>query len=214
MMKALINRLLGRRPKAQRYQYLFQTIKNNRCATIMEIGTWDGERALQMIRLAQKYNTIVKYYGFDLFEMMNQEIFAKEISKMPPTMSEVEKKLAITGAEVKLYQGFTQDTLPKATENLPTMDFIFIDGGHARATIQSDWDNVQKVIGDTTVVIFDDYWASGFNGNMEDGCRLVVESIDQSKYKVEVLPIMDQFKKDWGTLKIQFVRVQRLNSEH
>jgi len=210
--RSLARRLLGRPSGAQRYQYIFQAIEQDHPQNILEIGTWDGERAVQMIRAAQHHSPTVRYYGFDLFEMMSAEIFEKEISKMPPTMAEVEAKLRVTNAEIHLYRGYTQETLPKAVGEMPIMDLIFIDGGHARETIQNDWDYAQKVMGDSTTVIFDDYWPDGFNGNMNDGCNHVVAAIDRAKFNVEILPIVDSFKKEWGRLKVQFVRVRKISA--
>lgn len=208
--KNLVKKLLGRPLGPQRYQYLYQTIREIKASRIMEIGTWDGQRALKMIALAQKYNPVVEYYGYDLFEQMNPEIFDKEISKIPPAMDVVKAKLEPTGAKIQLFRGFTQETLPQTVGSLPTMDFIFIDGGHARETIENDWLYAQKVMGGKTVVIFDDYWAEGYKGEIKDGAKLVVDAIDTSKFKVDVLPIQDCFKNDWGILKVQFARVTRI----
>jgi len=54
-----------------KYKYLFEIIRNNKCRRIMEIGTWNGEHALQMIEEAKKNfaPNEVEYYGFDLFEL-------------------------------------------------------------------------------------------------------------------------------------------------
>ena len=125
-------------------------------------------------------------------------------------MAAVEAKLQPTGAKIRLFKGFTLDTLPASVSALPPMDLIFIDGGHAQETIANDWHYAQEVMGDSTVVIFDDYWPEGFNGNMKDGAKTVVDAIDTSRFKVEVLPIQDCFHNDWGVLKIQFARVTRL----
>ncbi|MFH0874138.1 MAG: class I SAM-dependent methyltransferase [Candidatus Komeilibacteria bacterium] len=207
-IKNIIKKLLGRSLGAQRYQYLFQTIKRNHATRLMEIGTWNGQRALAMIRLAQKFSPAVEYYGYDLFEEMNPEVFDKEISKMPPSKAEVQAKLALTGAKIELYQGFTQKTLPQTVASLPKMDLIFIDGGHSHETVANDWLYAQQAMNEKTVVIFDDYWAEGCKGDMTEGAKLVVDAIDRNKFMVEVLPIQDCFRKDWGVLKIQFARVQ------
>ena len=125
-------------------------------------------------------------------------------------MAVVQAKLEPTGAKIHLFRGFTQETMPQTVGTLPKMDFIFIDGGHAHETIANDWLYAQQVMGDKTVVIFDDYWAEGYKGDMKDGAKGVVDAIDTTKFKVEVLPIQDRFRHDWGVFKIQFARVTRL----
>lgn len=53
-----------------------------------------------------------------------------------------------------------------------------------------------------TIVIFDDYW-----GVDDGGCKAVVERIDKLKYLARVLKIQDKFKRKWGILTINFVKV-------
>ena len=180
----------------------------------MEIGTWGGGRAFQMIELAQKYHdkNEVEYYGFDLFEMMNEEIFKKEFSKMPPSMEAVKRKLESTGAKIQLFRGFTKDTMPKVISTLPTMDLVFIDGGHSIDTIENDWYYAQQVMGDNTIAIFDDYWSGDWENREDLGCRSLIEVLDEYKFDVKILPRQDKFKKDWGVLKINFVQVRKLSN--
>jgi len=181
--------------KPSRYKYLFEIIRNNKCKRIMEIGTWDGEHALQMIEEAKKNFTPneVEYYGFDLFELMSSNTYVEEVSKKPPDLETIRDKLGKTNAKIGLYKGYTKETLPKVINNLQKMDFIFIDGGHSIETIENDWKYTQQVMDDHTIVIFDDYW------NREDaGCKKVVDGIDKTKYEVKILPIQDTFKKEWG----------------
>lgn len=172
----------------------------------MEIGTWDGRNSERMIREALKYQERVEYFGFDLFEDFYHVNSSGEFSgsKVPPPKKVVKHRLEKTGAQIRLFQGDTRKTLPEVASNLPVMDFVFVDGGHSLDTIRSDWESVKQVMGEDTVVIFDDYW------NREDaGCKKIIEEIDRSEFQVEVLPIQDTFKKSWGTLKINFVKVSR-----
>lgn len=191
--------------KKRRYAYLYQTIRERRSQRLMEIGLWDGAHALRMIETAKRiHGAAVEYYGFDLFEEMNQATHSLEASKYPLSQANIQKKLEWTGCAIHLYKGPSQQTLPPLVSQLPKMDLIFIDGGHSLETIESDWRYCQELMHDATVVIFDDYW------NRDDvGCKPLVEKIDRMKYNVEILPIQDRFKKDWGTLTINFVKVTR-----
>jgi len=159
-----------------------------------------------MIKQAQKFHDRkeVEYYGFDLFEMMDEDTFKNEVSLHPISLEAVRNKLEKTGANIHLYKGYTKDTLLQAISDLPQMDFIYIDGGHSLETINLDWNYAQMVMGAKTIVIFDDYWDDD-----NSGCKRLIGEIDRSKFNVEILPIQDKFKKDWGTLKINFVKVFR-----
>ena len=190
----------------KRYKYLFKIIENNKCKQIMEIGTWNGEHALRMIESAKKYFPAreIVYYGFDLFSSLNNKILLEEFSKLPPPLEIVRKKLEKTGAKVHLYEGNTKEVLPRVIDELPEMDFVFIDGGHSIETIENDWKYVQKVMNEKTVVIFDDYY------NREDvGCKRIIESIDRTKYDIKILPLQDKFRKEWGVLKINFIQISK-----
>ena len=191
--------------KKRRYKYLYDSIRTNRSKKILEIGLWDGAHALKMIKTAKHlHGNAVEYYGFDLFEEMNDDTHKHEASKYPLSLENIKIKLERTGCHISLFKGYSQNTLPQAVPELPKMDLIFIDGGHSLETIASDWKYCELLMHEKTVVIFDDYW------NRDDvGCKTIIEKIDRNKYNVEILPIQDRFNKDWGTLKINFVQVTK-----
>ena len=191
-------------PRARRYRHLFHCINECRARRIMEIGTWNGNHAVAMIEVAKKHwlPGEIEYYGFDLFEDMDEETMEVEIAKKPPSYNEVKEKLEKTGAKIRLYKGNTLNTLPEAVKNLPKMDFVFIDGGHSMETVQNDWAYSKQLMHDKTVVIFDDYWNRG-----NSGCNKIVDSIDRKEFVVETLQPTDKFKKEWGILRINFVKV-------
>jgi predicted O-methyltransferase YrrM len=187
-----------------RYQNLYKTIKTIKPKTILEVGTWNGERALKMLQLANKYQPGVTYYGFDLFEDLSDEKYISELSKKPPRESEVFELLQDAKSDINLFKGDTVLTLKKASTELPKIDFIYIDGGHSVETIQSDWDNIQMLMHEKSVVIFDDYWRN----RVEDGCKTVIDAIDRSKYKVEIMPEINVFDNDdFGRLEISYAKV-------
>ena len=192
-----------------RYQNLFSEIDKSHPKRIMEIGTWNGEHSRQMIEQAKTYSSNVEYYGFDLFEA--SPILEKESQGRkgnPPSIQKVQDKLNATGAKITLVKGNTNVTLQETS--LPVMDFVFIDGGHSLRTIQSDWDNVQKVMGLHTVVIFDDYYQDDKEGYAdENGCKTLIHAIDTDKFSVEILSGADTFKKSWGSVTINLVKVTR-----
>ena len=195
----------------KRYLRLLEIIRTEKCKRILEIGTWNGNQALRMIEEAGRYHGSgdIEYYGLDLFELLDEQAFRKEISKWPPPMAEVEETLKKSGVHVHLYMGNTISTLPKFAPMLPKMDLIFIDGGHSLETIASDWRYVKDLMDDRTVVVFDDYW----EGRDDDGCKSIVEAIDKEEYEVKVLRHHDTFQK--GALKIHFVEVrQRTHASH
>jgi len=191
----------------QRSKYLFKIIENSRCKRIMEIGTWNGEHTLQMIKSAKKnfHTKEIEYYGFDLFELLNDKMRLEEFSLSSAPLEMVRRKLEKTNARIHLYKGNTKEVLPRVINELPKMDFVFIDGGHSIETIENDWSFVQKVMGKKTIVIFDDYYCD----RDDVGCKKVIKEVDQTQFKVKILPIQDKIRKEWGMLKINYVQISK-----
>lgn len=172
----------------------------------MEIGTWNGARAEQMIAAASKFYPVeeITYIGFDLFEEMNTGLYKHEVSKKPPTEEAVRNRLIKTGAQVILRAGYTTKTL-RDIEYLPKPDLVFIDGGHEASTVTNDWIGVEKIMHKGTVVIFDDYWH-----NRKDGPRVVIDNLNRDLYNVRLLPEIDIFfNKDFGKLVISLTEVTK-----
>jgi len=194
---------------AYRYDQIFEEVKRVQPKNIMEIGVWTGERARKMIGISSRFHKSneVHYHGFDLFETMDSEKFNKEISKQPPSLTEVQSKLEKTGADIHLHKGDTTSTLRELEGKLPKMDFIFIDGGHSLETIANDWQYASMLMDKGSVAIFDDYWTNRTDG----GSKVTVDLIDRSKFLVEILPVVDRFEKtQFGPLSIQLAKVVRI----
>ena len=52
----------------KRYAFLLQSIYKKKPKSIIEIGVYNGKRAIEMIETAKIFNDEIVYYGFDLFE--------------------------------------------------------------------------------------------------------------------------------------------------
>ena len=201
--------LFGAKGIAYRYDQLFDEVRRVKPKNIMEIGVWTGERARKMIEIAKKYHpsSSVHYYGFDLFERMDEDKYSREVSKQPPTQFSIEFKLNTTGASIHLFKGDTTETLPDLEGKLPKMDLVFIDGGHSLETIANDWQCTSRLLHPSSVVIFDDYWTNRFDA----GSKVTVDAINRKEYSVTILPVMDSFDTTpFGPLQIQFAKVVKL----
>lgn len=196
----------------RRYRVLLDIVFENRIKTILEIGVYTGRRAVELIKTAGIYYhpKDVTYLGFDLFDQMNDEILKGQLSKKPDTMNAVRHKIEKTGANVFLFKGFSEETLPQLTlkkDDYPPIGLVFIDGGHSIATISSDWENVRKLLSESTVVIFDDYYVDCPTLIDRFGCNAVIDTLDRSLYHVEFIETVDSFDQDWGRLNVKMVKV-------
>ncbi len=177
---------LGLRTYPHRYDQLLQEIDTLHPKTILEIGTNDGINAARLFQRASQYRDDVAYFGFDLFESMNDATFLQEFSLAAPSQEKVDKFLGRNGClRRQLFAGNTIETLRSKKAQLPKMDLVFIDGGHSQETVASDWMNVQDLLHARSVVFFDDYpnWGIG----------PVVDAIDREHWDVQIMPIEDIF---------------------
>ena len=135
--------------RPRRYRNLFRLVHARRSRTLLEVGTYNGEHARQLIETAALHwpAADIQYFGFDLFEDLTDDDLKREFSKRPPTQKVVTAKLKATGAQVHLSRGYSRDTLPALlfqTDRPAHFDFVLIDGGHAQDTIQADWEVVRS----------------------------------------------------------------------
>ncbi len=162
---------------AERYAQLLQAVRTKQPKAILEIGVFDGKRALQMLSLC----STAKYYGFDLFEDATEETDRIEKNvKKHYFLSDIAEKL--TGYDAYLFKGNSRETLKNFNE---PVDFVWIDGGHSVETIRSDWENVKRVITPDAWVFFDDYYTGPIDTSAM-GCNEIVKDLAH-----EVLPIAD-----------------------
>ena len=182
-----------------RYENLTRIAWDIKAKTFLEIGTWRGVTAKNLILTAKEYADAseIYYAGIDLFELMTQELFKQEHSKMPPKHSTVLVELQALGVPVTLYKGFSNGVLPKLPDK--KFDMIYIDGGHRDKTIDQDWIDVQRFIDDKTVIVFDDYR----HNHPGVGCKVLIDELGRGKWGVEILEPTETFK--FG--KINMVKV-------
>lgn len=148
-----------------RYEYLLDAVRTLQPRSILEIGTWNGHRALQMLTLSPG----ATYYGFDLFEDGTPEVDAEE-KNVKPHHSLKDVSARLEGYKFQLHKGNTRETLKAFKEPI---DFAWIDGGHSVETIESDWLYVKRLLIPGATVFFDDYY-SGIDTE-KYGCNKVVE---------------------------------------
>jgi hypothetical protein len=195
----------------RRYVNLFRTIYRERCASVVEIGTWNGIHAEQMIRVAAARTDIrsVRYVGFDLFEDLSDEQFHQEFSKRPPSYEDVLRRLQATGADVRLVRGNTRTTVPQSAALLADADLTFIDGGHSIETITSDFNAVIAAVRPGAPVILDDYYVEPGPHLAGLGAQSLIDGLDRSKFDVSLLDPVDVIERDEGPLWIRMVEVRR-----
>ena len=152
-----------------RYFKLVELVREAQPKHIVEIGTWNGKRATEMLAVSDAY-----YTGFDLFEEANDTTDKEELNvKNHEDMVDVAKKIEMVGFnKFSLIRGNTRETLPKwiESDDFQPFDFAFIDGGHSVETIKSDYENIKKAITPGGIIVLDDYYIPEYEGF---GCNFI-----------------------------------------
>jgi predicted O-methyltransferase YrrM len=132
----------------------------------MEIGVYNGENAVSMIKTAIKIHPAneVEYYGFDFFSYYSSE--------------RIGKKLDVLECKYSLFKGNTMSTVQEAFKSLPMMDLIFIDGGKSYKEAFNDWEGSSRLIHEGTGVFVHNVGFSGV-GRM-------VDDIPRDRFSVEI----------------------------
>ena len=92
--------------RSMRYDQLIDAVRKKHPQAILEVGTWNGGRALDMLQVAP----LARYYGFDLFEDADKETDAVEFNvKRHARLADVSKILKDYDAH--LFKGNTRETL-------------------------------------------------------------------------------------------------------
>ena len=196
----------------KRYAFLLNSIYKNKPKTILEVGVYNGNRAVEMIETAKIFNKDIMYYGFDLFEEFykNKKLLKNELSKNPLSKKKIFNRLK-NFEKVKLIKGNTKSTLDEFDKLKKDIDFAFIDGGHSLNTIKKDWKNISKLLSENSLVIFDDYYEFKSKKKLNIGCNKVINSLSKKKYTSYKYPIGDIFFDKYNKInkKIFMVSVKK-----
>tara|TARA_R110000803_G_scaffold50086_1_gene104042 strand:- start:1046 stop:2566 length:1521 start_codon:yes stop_codon:yes gene_type:complete len=193
-----------------RYQKNAELIRHFKPNNILETGTWNGGRAIEMALAAFENENLVNYYGFDLFEDATIETDKEEFNvKSHNTLEAVEKRLEEFKNKMAeknktfnyfLTKGNTREELKvdNLFDYLPPIDYAFIGGGNSIKTTQSDYDCLKHV----PVVVIDNYFSKDEDGNeVEDkykGTNKVKEMLGK-KVKNNILPSEDKVREGGHT---------------
>ena len=186
-----------------RYVKVFEEIRKLKAHRLLEVGTWVGDRALEMIAAAIESAGRAVYYGFDLFEDITPEKSGEEFNVKRAAVKDqvtlrLQGSLAHKSASFYLYKGDTRETLPDflSTHMPGIVDLAWIDGGHSVETIQSDWDYCRQLVRPGGVILLDDYYSEvPLATTWRFGCNRLVEKLKESEnFQPEIFPERDPVK--------------------
>ena len=177
--------------KPNRYKQLADTIRHYKPKSIIEVGTWNGGRAIEMALAAFENQDEILYRGFDLFEDGTTETDDEEFNlKAHNTQSAVIKRLQDFRAKMmekekvftfEIGKGNSREIL-KDRKDL-NADFVLIGGGNSIKTTRSDYDNLKH----NPVVVLDNFFREDENKKNAleryQGTNKIVDSLPKGKKK-------------------------------
>ena len=168
-----------------RYSQLIGLVKTHKPEVVVEIGTWDGGRAVEMA----KANPEMTYIGFDLFERGSEYSDLKEKNVKPHfSVAQVSDRLSRFDMDFTLIRGDTNETFSRWADKRPDfVDMVYIDGGHSVETITNDFNNALKCLKKGGLIVFDDYYEE-FPNIDRFGANRVLEA---SGMDFDILPLKD-----------------------
>jgi len=205
--------------KPNRYSQIVDLIKHYKPKSIIETGTWNGGRAIEMALTVFEYSDTVNYVGYDLFEDATVETDHEEFNgKAHNKMSAVQQRLKDFAEHVKenknktftfkLIKGNTRETL---TDQEGNFDMALVGGGNSIPTVQHDFDCVKQ----SDVVIMDHYFRADDDDLIPNesyqGVNTVHKSIKKkSGIRKHVLPSGDKVKNGGFTHLVAILTNKKL----
>jgi hypothetical protein len=189
--------------KPNRYRQIVDLINTYKPKSVIETGTWNGGRAIEMALTAFEYSDTFVYKGYDLFEDATIELDHEEFNaKAHNKLSAVQKRLEEFAEHVKvnknktftfeLQKGNTRSTLKSQGKYY---DMALVGGGNSIETVAHDFHCVK----DTPVIILDHYFREDDNKLLPNEAYQGVNKIYESfkgnkKVRKHVLPSGDKVK--------------------
>jgi len=188
--------------KPARYQKTAEIIRHYKPKKILEVGTWNGGRAIEMALAAFEHTDKVSYWGFDLFEDATIEIDREEFNvKAHNTIEAVRKRFLDFKHKMKeknktfnfsLTKGNSRRTLKETY--FPKVDFAFIGGGNSIKTTQSDYNNLKHI----PIIMIDHYFSKDEEEKKPpkeyQGTNNVYDKLPKNKLSKFVIPANDKVR--------------------
>ena len=173
-----------------RYKQLADLIRFYKPKRLLETGTWNAGRAIEMALAAFDNADSVHYTGYDLFEDATAATDREEFNAKPHnTEAAVRNRLEEFKEHMKkekdkefsfeLHRGNVRDTLDKTT--VKNTDFALIGSGNSLKTVQHEYD----ILKDVPVVVADHYFTKDEDDGIPDeeyrGVKEVFDKVPTKK---------------------------------
>ena len=173
-----------------RYKQLADIVRLYKPKTILETGTWNAGRAIEMALAAFENNDKVHYIGYDLFEDATIETDEEEFNVKPHnTMAAVDKRLSEFSRSMwktsdktftfELYKGNVRDTLNSLY--IDEVDLAMIGSGNSTKTVEHEY----SVLKNVPIIVMDHFFTKDDDENIPPeeyhGIKTIFDKIPTKK---------------------------------
>jgi len=184
-----------------RYKQLADIVRHYKPKSIIETGTWNGGRVIEMALAVFESADKLDYKGFDLFEDATTKTDEEEFNvKAHNTQAAVIKRLQAFRAKMaeknkeftfSIEKGNTRVSLKKSTA-----DLVLIGGGNSYRTVLNDFNKLKE----SKIIIFDHFFRKDEEEVMPKEAyqgvnKVVAKLIENKKVKTVILPSSDKVAK-------------------
>jgi len=181
-----------------RYKQLADIVRHYKPKSIIETGTWNGGRVIEMALAVFESADKLDYKGFDLFEEATTETDMEEFNvkahntknAVIKRVQEFKSRMAKKNKEFtfSIEKGNTRVSLKKSTA-----DLVLIGGGNSYRTVLNDFNKLKE----SKIIIFDHFFRKDEEELMPKEAyqgvnKVVAKLIKNKKAKTVVLPSSDR----------------------
>ena len=159
------------RPAAHRS--IYRLIRRYRLRRLVELGVGVSERSQRMIEVAARgeHASNVFFSGVDLFEARS----SKDGPGLP--LKQIHRKLAATGAKVRLLPGDPHAALARTVNMLGIADLVVISADQDRASLARAWWFIERLLQDNSHVLIEEPATDGGASAFRAMTRLEVRQL-------------------------------------
>jgi len=139
---------------------IYQLIRRHRLRRIVEIGVGLAQRSARMIEVsaATAGPESVVFSGVDLFELRTPQ------AGPGLSLKQTHRRLAATGAKIRLLPGDAYGALSRAVNMLGTADLVVISADQDRPSLGRAWYFIERLLQDHSQVVVQQEGSNGEGG--------------------------------------------------
>ncbi len=129
---------------------IYRTIRKRKLRKFLEVGMGDGQRALRIISLAQRYQPGVEidYAAIDLFEARPSSAAAAALP-----LKEAHRQLRAAGARAYLIPGEPNDAIARVANSLSGVELVLFTGDGPIENFGRAWFFLPRMLAPNAIVL-------------------------------------------------------------